>query len=56
MRKTFGLLFETFEDNDWRFLESIGKCNNVSSLEELKLKLQLMGMYDESGVELNVDI
>jgi hypothetical protein len=43
MRYVFTTTFESLDEKDWLFIEAMSKCNNVSSVKEIEMKLQLMG-------------
>lgn len=43
MRDVFFTTFESLDEKDWLFFEAMSKCNNVSSVKEIEMKLQLMG-------------
>ena len=43
MRDVFAATLKSLDEKDWLFIEAMSKCNNVSSVKEIEMKLQLMG-------------
>ena len=43
MRDVFTAALKSLDEKDWLFIEAMSKCNNVSSVKEIEMKLQLMG-------------